>query len=878
MGKKSKIGKHRLDKYYFMAKEQGYRSRAAFKLLQLNNKYNFLQNSRVIVDLCAAPGGWSQVAAQFAAKPSMVVAVDLDKIQPIKGVISMQQDITTEACRRELKTVLKGAPVDVVLNDGAPNVGASWEKDAIIQAELCLEACRFAADTLRPGGCFVTKIFRSSHYNSLLWVFNALFDRVSPTKPPSSRSESAEIFVVCEGYKAPDSIDPRFFNAADVFKDTQTPEEVEQKAVQALQTFIRSGKRSDKANRKGYLRNDALSLFQDIPAIELIIEPKPLQVLVKARSLTFKDDISKHLLSYDVTTEEVLECCKDIKVLNRKDFRSLLKWRKHLLVYHRNDIMDVVSKMDAPEEEEKEFGAPVKKEIADVHSDDDFPEEEEEERRVFTEEELLEKLLRKRKKKRAERLAKEAMRQKLGQHHHHDMAADIAETQQQELFSTRTGALNMLKRELQNEEDDIVVSDEEYGMEAEDLDYDDVYLRELEAQLDAGHQHYLARNEIRIQKQRKADEEMLRVPEGGMIVSDYEEESEEEEEFDNPIEKAEAIPIDANDFFNRSIFNEAFNENEDIDDVMENELMAESDDDEGLILQRKRGAAGAMLRIKKGTESDEDWTDDETNPVPEMPMKAQTVASSSLMQSKAKSFVDEKMWQPDKEAINEAEFDSDEESEEEEQEEEFDDSDYDSDAIAERLALGQHLLRKKSRRELEDSMFNRFVNDDDPADLPEWFVQDEAKAHKPIMPVTKAQVDEIKQLMKTVDARPIKKVLEAKHRKKLKMERKIHRAQKRAEVISAAQDLSQGEKLRQITRLFRNIKGEKRETVYVPTTKSETVKDGGRIRSKPGKKVKFVDARMKNDVRAASREKTQRYGIRKRKAMKSRRKYARRRR
>jgi len=154
-------GKHRLDKFYHLAKEQGYRSRAAFKLIQLDSKYSFLHSSRSVLDLCAAPGGWMQVAVQRVPVGSLVLGIDLFPIRPIRGAISVEEDITKPKCRATIKKILAENgfnSFDLVLHDGSPNVGGAWAQEATSQNSLVIDSVKLATEFLAPKGNFVTKV------------------------------------------------------------------------------------------------------------------------------------------------------------------------------------------------------------------------------------------------------------------------------------------------------------------------------------------------------------------------------------------------------------------------------------------------------------------------------------------------------------------------------------------------------------------------------------------------------------------------------------------------------------------------------------------------------------------------------------------------
>ncbi len=185
------------DPYVAAAKVKGYRSRAAFKLLELDGKYHFLKKGAKVLDLGAAPGGWSQVAA---ARGATVVAADVLAMGEIPGVIFFQADLTNAHVPAMLKQALDG-PADVVMSDmAAPTTGhrATDHIRTIALVEIALEV---ALDTLKPGGAFVGKVFQGGSSTDLLGRLKKAFREVRHVKPPASRAESVELYVVASGFK-----------------------------------------------------------------------------------------------------------------------------------------------------------------------------------------------------------------------------------------------------------------------------------------------------------------------------------------------------------------------------------------------------------------------------------------------------------------------------------------------------------------------------------------------------------------------------------------------------------------------------------------------------------------------------------------------------
>lgn len=205
-----KYSKDKRDIYYRKAKELGYRARSAFKLLQVDEEFNILKGVRRAVDLCAAPGSWSQVLSERlheeckdTEENPQIVAIDLQEMAPIPGVTQIQGDITRKQTAELIISHFDGAYADIVVSDGAPDVTGLHDVDEYIQAQLLLAALTITTHVLRPGGSFVAKIFRGRDVSLLYAQLEIFFADVVVAKPRSSRNSSIEAFIVCRHFKLP---------------------------------------------------------------------------------------------------------------------------------------------------------------------------------------------------------------------------------------------------------------------------------------------------------------------------------------------------------------------------------------------------------------------------------------------------------------------------------------------------------------------------------------------------------------------------------------------------------------------------------------------------------------------------------------------------
>jgi 23S rRNA (uridine2552-2'-O)-methyltransferase len=201
MAKSSKqwLRRHVTDPFVRKAREQGYRSRAAYKLLEINEKEKILRPGALVVDLGAAPGGWSQVAAQRVGPTGRVVAIDLLPIAPISGVTVLRADFREPI----LDEQLKGTKANVVLSDLSPNLSGIPNVDQARTLELALAAIDFCRRNLDSAGVFVAKAFHGEAFDELVARLKQEFTKVKVIKPSASRGESAETFVVSRGLLCP---------------------------------------------------------------------------------------------------------------------------------------------------------------------------------------------------------------------------------------------------------------------------------------------------------------------------------------------------------------------------------------------------------------------------------------------------------------------------------------------------------------------------------------------------------------------------------------------------------------------------------------------------------------------------------------------------
>ena len=611
---------------------------------------------------------------------SVIVGVDLVPIRPINNVICLQNDITTDSCRVAIKKELKTWKADLVLNDGAPNVGKSWLHDAYSQNRLTLSALKLASEFLMRGGTFVTKVFRSKDYNALIWIFSKLFKKVSATKPQASRNESAEIFVVCLNYLAPDKIDPKFFDPNYLFEDMEGSDK--KKKI----TILIPVSKQKRTKAEGY-EDGNLTLFNKVKASDFMKSNKHMEMLSEANEVIIdSDEIMKHPL----TTNEIKECCKDVKVLGRKDLLSLINWRRKV----RKELF--------PKEPKEVVPAAVE----EVEVEPEVTEEDEEARRL--------------KKKR-----KKELRDKKKQHDRMNLKMIIKNDQlveeDAELFN-----LDKLKSKYSVQEfEEFSLSESENEEGNEGLKRVATYERNAKSR-----EYGVNDSDEEDEDDSDGEQEDPSSNSGDELNSD----SNGEEEDNELLQDLGSKPTKderKNMFFTKGVFQELGEDDEDF----EYEVLNDGEDEDG-------GSNGKKKRKqRRDTSLSSDYDSEDEEDIKKRHPKCQE----------------------------------------------------DIKLDAEGLALAEKMITSsKVKRDLMDDAWNRYVTGDE--DLPSWFRKDEEKFFRKALSVDPAVVAKYKNKMKELNVRPIKKVAEAKARKKKRALARMEKMKKRAEAITDTPDMSEKEK------------------------------------------------------------------------------------
>ena len=785
---------------------------------------------------------------------SLIVGVDLAPIKPIPRTATFQSDITTDKCRATIRQHFKTWKADTVLHDGAPNVGAAWVQDAFSQAELALQALKLATEFLVDGGTFVTKVFRSKDYNALLWVFNQLFAKVEATKPPSSRNVSAEIFVVCRGFKAPRRIDPKFLDPRSVFAELSDPTPNNEAKV-----FNPEVK---KRKRDGYEEGNYIQ-FKEASASEFIQTTDPIVMLGSLNKLSFEQpengDIALAALDkLSETTFEIRKCCTDLKVLGRKEFRILLKWR-----LKAREIFGFVSKKKAQDDTVVEDVTEIEPMDEELRTQGDLV-------RLTDTEAARKKRERRRENQRKQ---KEIVRM----HLHMVPPAEIGLEQsgpngEDSMFAlaavNRAGAIEKIAKGKMGVE---VSSAQEpevgLGTDKESDEVED----ELDRELDTLYGQYQERKsgsdaKNRAKKSRRehddgdwegfSDHEQST----GEEFEQDEDSSSSEEEFDEATlsqggviasataEKDElGLTKRASLFFGQEAFKHIGG------------LKAEEGDDSGLDFE------DYQTDSRKQNPFMRDFTGEQHA----NPMRATPLITNSPRAKVTKDFIsptsDKKLDNGPctpilQEAVNKNDSEANFEvvhntaSEWDTQSESRKDGHLDINIITtEAMTLAQQIAsREKSTYDLVDEGFNKFTFRDHDG-LPEWFLDDENKHSKPHRPITAAGAAAIKEKLRALNARPIKKVREAKDRKKFKAAQRLEKVRKKSALVADEEGTSEKDKAQNIAKLMSKVvKKKTKQQVKVVVARGSNRGISGRPRGVKGK-YKIVDARLKKDVRAEKR-------------------------
>jgi len=918
------------DKYYRLAKEQGLRSRASFKLSQINRKYRILTpHTPFVLDLCAAPGGWSQICSRILPKTSRIISVDILPIRSLgPSVTTVIGDITTSKCQSEINRCANDAKIDVVLCDGAPNVGASYDKDAFNQNEIALSALKCATKHLKANGTFMTKIYRSKDYTAYLWVVKQFFRKVDAVKPTASRMQSAEMYLVCQGYLNPTKIDSKMFDPRVVF------EEVEDNNLKPLSVFSKAFG-MQKRFRQGYDMRILDATMRNIGSVKKFVEQEdPIGMLSSCTGLSFTCDECelgeckcKFYLNHKLTTSEIRTCLSDLKVLGKGDFKGIINWRLKLKA-------ELLSNADTSSKEKGEVEVEENEDEDGMEDGDDDGSDKEEDDIQEEIAELGKKRLREKKKsKKKERklAAKKRKRISLGldlnssEVPDNDKIFSLASiTSKGDLEAIREIDLNEVDEGVLPNENDVEEEFDSSSVQAKEEESEDEngYSYRLDRELDEAYDLYLSETKSseakqgtkmakRVKKRVKMkamenaaeDDKIMESLQGDTVsyakLLQGPKDSDDEDEDDESDDGFHSVPLTPVEFqkqnenplihklpetqsqkrdrwFSNPVFSaiqsatqeatvsslvreseaakeedsdiEVDNlESEEEDNVTAREVIASIPKTDKQIRHEKRVRDIARQERKKakraaraGERPDFEIAepDEETTPMNNQQkqklMEARELIKKGMgavQKSKDNGFKVVPAEADPLPVLDARRYDSDHEE-------------YDSDDQARTLALGTMMLRRSKAKALVDASYNRYAWND-PADLPEWLIDDENRNYRPQLPIPPQLVQKMKERYLQLAEKPIAKVAQARARKNKRVKDKLQAAKKRAEAVANSSDMTEAMKLKSISKAMRAGDKSKPGKTYVVSQK------GGKTRGRKG--VKLVDKRMKNDKRSLSR-------------------------
>jgi AdoMet-dependent rRNA methyltransferase SPB1 len=685
---------------------------------------------------------------------------------------------------------------------------------------------KLATEFLVEGGTFVTKIFRSKDYNSLLWVFNQLFAKVEATKPPSSRNVSAEIFVVCRGYKAPKHLDPKFLDPRSVFAELSDP--TPNNEAKVFKPEIK------KRKREGYEEGD-WTQFKEAPVSEFIQTTDPIAMLGSLNKLSFEQkpngDIAIATISkLPETTEEIRNCCADLKVLGRADFKRLLRWRLKV-----REIFGFATKKKDTEEKEKE--AAEGEEVAEVESMD-------EEMKIQEEMERLKELDSKKKKKQRrqenEKKQKEIVRMQLNMTTPMEIGMEQAGPMGVDSMFDLKGIekAGALPKVAKGKMVTLVEQEkpQDYYEEEEETDDDQ---DQLERELDSMYNEYVEQKsardaKYRAKRARKEDEdgewhgfsdtEKEESSDEEVVQEDDDSDSSDDEDgpqklitdLENDNGTRSGLTKRAERFFDQDIF-------KGIDG-----LDIEEDDDSGIDVD---GASDENEQEEApAAKAEKPAPPKKVSPVQEAADDDSSADEDEIEEVKR----DETAWEADDTPMKNGRPDIDI-------------------ITAEAMTLAHQLVTgEKTKHDLLDDGFNRY-SFRDVEGLPDWFLDDEGKHSKIQRPKTAAAAAAIKEKLRALNARPIKKVREAQARKKFKAAQRLEKLKKKSALLADEEGMTEKEKAQSIARLMsRAAKKKPKQKVTVVVARGANRGLKSRPKGTKGK-YKMVDARLKKDMRAMKR-------------------------